>query len=118
MPGNSLSNHSASIQGINTSYLDELVLELNNEVDDIGVLLEDIENKISDMKANFKGKAADALFEKFTFYQEQIEKFKINLLSYPKDLLALRNSMLDNEKNLQKAYNEFTEEITKEAKDI
>lgn len=105
-------------QGINEAGLDDLVLELNNDIDDIGIILSDIEMTMFDIRDSFKGPVSKSLSEKFQFYQNQIEIIKNNLLSYPNDLLNLKNSMLNNDKNIKTSFDKFSDELITEANKI
>lgn len=118
MQDKSISSQVTASQGINEAKLDDLVLELNNDIDDIGIILSDIEMTMFDIRDSFKGPVSKSVSDKFQAYQAQIETIKNNLLSYPNDLLNLKNSMINNDKNIKSAFDTFSDDLITEANKI
>lgn len=102
-------------QAVKETEMENLILELNNDVDNICFVLRDIEMIMYETDEYFKGQVANALRDKFEFYKRQIEVVKNNLLTYPNDLIAIKNSMQNNDKNINVAYAQFSDEIIAEA---
>jgi hypothetical protein len=105
-------------QGIKENELENLILELNNDVDNIGYVLRDIESTIYDIQDYIKGPVGDVLINKFDLYKTQFDLLKSNLLSYPDDLLALKNSMSSNDMYTVNAMEELSQNIIAEANKI
>lgn len=108
-------SHITANQALEHNALDTFILEMNSEIDNISVLLREIEMIFYDTNEYFKGDVADALRNKFDRYKRQLEVVKANLLSYPEDLSAIKNSMINNDENLSLAYSKFAENIMKKA---
>jgi hypothetical protein len=105
-------------QGIKENELENLILELNNDVDNIGYVLRDVESTIYDIQDYIKGPVGDVLINKFDLYKTQFDLLKSNLLSYPDDLLALKNSMSSNDMYTVNAMEELSQNIIAEANKI
>ncbi len=105
-------------QAIKEVELENLILELNNDVDDIGLVLRNIENVIYDVQDYIKGPVGDALISKLDIYKRQFDLLKSNLLSYPDDLLGLKISMKANDNEARDAMTDLSQSITEEANKI
>ena len=114
----SMISSSDSAQTIKESQLENFILELNNDIDNISSMLDNIESIMYDTKDHFKGDVANALYDKFEFYQKQIQVLKQNLNSYSDDLITIKNSMVSNDSNIQNAWTAFIEGIASEANRI
>ena len=105
-------------QAIKEIELENLILELNNNVDDIGTILRNIENVIYSVQDYIKGPVGDALTSKLDNYKRQFDLLKSNLLSYPDDLLGLKISMEANDKSARDAMTDLSRSIIAEANKI
>ena len=105
-------------QGIKEVELENLILELNNDVDDIGSVLRNIENVIYEVQDYIKGPVGDALIGKLDNYKRQFDLLKSNLLSYPDDLLGLKISMEENDKAARDALIDLAQNTNAEANKI
>lgn len=111
----SISN-STAISGINEEALNNLVLDLNNDIDKIDFALRQIEMLFYDTEDFFKGEVADSVRAKFKQYSTQIEMLKKNLLSYPQDLLNLKNSIKNNDLESANIFDTYATDMSAEAK--
>lgn len=109
---------SDAAQAIKEIELENLILELNNDVDDIGSILRNIENVIYDVQDYIKGPVGDALISKLDNYKRQFDLLKSNLLSYPDDLLGLKISMEANDKAARDALTDLAQSTNAEANKI
>lgn len=110
-------NDEASL-GIKEGALENLVLELNNDVDKIDFLLRQVEMLMYDTNDFFKGQNADHFRDKFETFRQSIETIKLNLLSYPNDLLKIRDSVKNFDSRVSNQFQEFSTDIRNEAKNI
>lgn len=97
---------------------DNLVLELNDLVDKIEMILRDVEMKVYNSQEYFKGDVADELRLKFKTYSKQIDVMSNNLLTYSNDLLKLKQSLKDNDKNILNSLNDFAAGLKTQAEKI
>lgn len=97
---------------------DNLILELNDNVDKIEMILRNIEMKIHDTEDYLKGDLGDALRTKFETYFQQIETYKNNLLTFSTDLIKIRDSLNNNDRNIVVKLNEYATGLNAEAKEI
>lgn len=97
---------------------DNLVLELNDLVDKIEMILRDVEMKFYNSQEYFKGDVADELRLKFKTYSKQIDVMSNNLLTYSNDLLKLKQSLKDNDKNILNSLNDFAAGLKAQAEKI
>lgn len=118
MHGGKISLGSDVGQAIKEVELENLILELNNDVDDIGSILRNIENVVYDVQDYIKGPVGDALISKLDNYKRQFDLLKSNLLSYPDDLLGLKISMNSNDTAARDALSDLTQSTNTEANKI
>lgn len=99
------------VSGIDPTSLENLVLELNNDVDNISSLLHEIDMIVYDTNDYFRGSVAESIREKYGKYKGKSEIIISNLTSYADDLLAIKNSLENNDNKMSTAYDSFGKEI-------
>lgn len=115
--GNTVINSNVG-QAINSANLENLILELNNDVDNISIILRNIETIMYNVQDCINGPVGDVLINKLDIYKRQFDLLKNNLLSYPDDLLALKNSVESNDLYAVEAMADLSQDIIEEAKKI
>lgn len=106
-----------TVSAIKEVELENLILELNDIVDKVEFALRNIEMLVYDSKDFFKGKVAESMRTKFSTYTNQIDLLKTNLISYPNDLIKVKNGQLDTDKQSADTFYGFRTEVNKEQND-
>lgn len=107
-----------SVGGINENTIDNVILELGNNIDDIGALFQEVEMLFYDMNEYFKGEVAYATKEKMSTFSKQFVIAKKNFESYQNDLIKVKNQFAKLDKGNVVLTNDFTAGVNAEVKKI
>ena len=96
---------------INETAMDDKILQLNNEIDVIMRSLNEIQNKMYELKDYFKGDVANGIQDKFKTISDQYDTFKANLNSYSRDLTNIKSMMIKIDEQSKQFFEEKSDEV-------
>ena len=96
---------------INEPAMDDKILQLNNEIDVIMRSLNEIQNKMYELKDYFKGDVANGIQDKFKTISDQYDTFKANLNSYSRDLTNIKSMMIKIDEQSKQFFEEKSDEV-------
>lgn len=105
-------------QGYNDGSIDSEILYLNNIIDEITKNLNDIDMIIYNLDSYLEGEILDSIKKKYDEFRKQYEILKDNLNSYPQDLMNVKAGLKWEESSVINKFNEYTQDIRTQTKDI
>ena len=96
---------------INEGAMDDKILQVNNEIDVIIRSLNEIQDKMYELKDYFKGDVANGIQDKFKTISDQYPTFKANLNSYSRDLTNIKSMVMKIDEQSKKFYEEKSDEV-------